>query len=194
MSVEFTPSDVATYYRARLPQLNQRGPEWRCPCPVHGGKRDSFAVDPKTGRAYCHSECGQGWDILGLEQVLSGGDFKAAKAEVFRIIGRAEEPTAKPKRKIRRVKVKVKRSSLPRGRPVKHSEDWSKITCVLFDRHVVYLDRLSADIRAATRASVSRAEIIRGLIGFLDQSGIDVTAITSEQELTERLLARMKKR
>ena len=100
MSVDFTPSDVAAYYRARLPQLNQRGPEWRGPCPVHGGKRDSFAVDPKTGRAFCHSKCSEGWDVLGLEQVLKSGDFRAAKAEVFRIIGRVEEPTSKPKSQI----------------------------------------------------------------------------------------------
>ena len=92
MSVEFTLSEVAAYYRARLPNLNQRGAAWRCPCPIHNGKRDSFAVDPTTGKACCHSECGAGWDILGLEQVYAGGDFKAAKAEVFRIIGRHEEP------------------------------------------------------------------------------------------------------
>ena len=58
--IEFTPSDVAAYYRSRLPQLKQHGAEWRGPCPVHGGKRDSFAVDPKTGRAKCWSSCDKG--------------------------------------------------------------------------------------------------------------------------------------
>ena len=91
MSVEFTPPDVATYYRARLPKLNQRGAAWRCPCPIHNGKRDSFAVDPKTGRAICHSGCGQGWDIIGFEQALSGSDFGTAKEAVFRAIGREIE-------------------------------------------------------------------------------------------------------
>ena len=98
MTVEFTPSDVATYYRARLSDLNQRGSEWRGPCPVHNGKRDSFAVNATTGRAYCHSSCDQGWDLLGLEQVLTSTDFKSAKAEVFRIVGRVEED--KPKSRI----------------------------------------------------------------------------------------------
>ena len=87
---EFSPSEVAAYYRARVPKLKQHGREWRGPCPVHNGKRESFAVDPKTGRAYCHSECGRGWDILGLEQELSGVDFKTAKADVFRLVGRVE--------------------------------------------------------------------------------------------------------
>jgi len=41
---------------------------------------------------------------------------------------------------------------------------------------------------------LTRAEIIRGLIDFLTDSGIDVTNTSSEEELTARLLARMKKR
>ena len=55
---------------------------------------------PKTGRAYCHSECGRGWDIIGLEQFIYGGGFKGAKRSVFGLLNRHEEPTAKPKRLI----------------------------------------------------------------------------------------------
>jgi len=50
-----------------------------------------------------------------------------------------------------------------RGRPIIHTEPWAKISVVLLDRHVAYLDRLANDIRLSGRA-ISRAEIIRGLI------------------------------
>ena len=51
-----------------------------------------------------------------------------------------------------------------RGRPIVHTEPWAKITVVLLDRHVAYLDRLAIDIRLKHGKAISRAEIIRGLI------------------------------
>ena len=90
--IEFTPVEVAEYYRVRLSKLNQRGIEWRGPCPIHKGTRDSFAVDPTSGRWFCFSTCGRGGDVLALEQELFTPDFKAAKTEVFRIVGRPESP------------------------------------------------------------------------------------------------------
>lgn len=86
--IQFSPSEVSAYYRARLPKIRQSGPEWRGPCPNHRGKRDSFAVDPKTGHAFCHSQCGRGGDIIWLEMELEGTDFPAARDAVFRIVGR----------------------------------------------------------------------------------------------------------
>lgn len=90
MFIEFTASEVSRYYSARLPHLKQRGKEWRCPCPVHKGKDDNFAVNAETGQAHCHSACGRGWDIVGLEQELTGAEFQEAKAEVFQLIGKTE--------------------------------------------------------------------------------------------------------
>ena len=49
-----------------------------------------------------------------------------------------------------------------RGRPIVHTEPWAKITVVLLDRHVAYLDRLAIDIRLKHGRAISRAEIIRG--------------------------------
>jgi 5S rRNA maturation endonuclease (ribonuclease M5) len=91
--VKFTRDEITAYYRTRVPDLKQTdNAEWRGPCPVHQGTRDSFAVNAKTGQAYCHSECGgPGWDILSLERALTGADFAAAKSEIFHIIGRPEE-------------------------------------------------------------------------------------------------------
>jgi putative DNA primase/helicase len=92
MALEFSPSEVAAYYAARVPKLKQSGAEWRGPCPIHNGQRDSFAVNPATGCWHCHSACGRGGDIPSLEAALHGGDFPTVKAEVYRIIGRADSP------------------------------------------------------------------------------------------------------
>jgi replicative DNA helicase len=66
--------------------------EWRCPCPIHSGKRDSFAINSETGLAQCHSTCGRGWDMIALEQELSGLDFLRAKERVFELVGRPKVP------------------------------------------------------------------------------------------------------
>lgn len=90
-AIAFTPGEISAYYAARVPHLNQRRPgEWRCACPIHNGKNDSFAVEPATGRWFCHSSCGRGGDILELEKALTGGNFPNQKAKVFRIVGRIE--------------------------------------------------------------------------------------------------------
>jgi KaiC/GvpD/RAD55 family RecA-like ATPase len=91
----FTGSEVRSYYAARVPSLritNQR--EWRGPCPVHSGTRDSFAVNAESGLAQCHSQCGHGWDPISLEMELTGADFPRAKTAVFDIVGRPNVPWA----------------------------------------------------------------------------------------------------
>ena len=90
MAIEFSPCEVAAYYATRILKLKQVGKEWRGPCPIHNGNDDNFAVNPETGESFCHSTCGRGWDIIGLEIALTGADFKTAKAEVFRLVGRVE--------------------------------------------------------------------------------------------------------
>jgi DNA primase len=82
MPVTFSPAEVVAYYRVRLPKLNQHGHEWRGPCPIHGGERDSFAVEAASGRWTCHSECQRGGDILDLEQALAKVRFGQAKDTV----------------------------------------------------------------------------------------------------------------
>jgi putative DNA primase/helicase len=90
-AITFTSGEVSTYYMVRVPHLKQgRSTEWRGACPIHRGKNDNFAVEPDTGRWFCHSTCGRGGDILELEAALSGADFPTRKAEVFRLVGRVE--------------------------------------------------------------------------------------------------------
>ena len=61
------------------------------------------------------------------------------------------------------------------GRPPVHSETWSKVSVVLFDRQIHHLDRLATDIRGKTGKVLNRAEIIRALIDGLIDSGMDIT-------------------
>ena len=79
------------------------------------------------------------------------------------------------------------------GRPPIHGEDWTKVTVVLLNRQIVYLDLIAADIRATTGAAIKRAEIIRALIEALAESDIDLTLATSETELKEILSASLRK-
>ena len=90
MNITFTPADVSRYYEIRLPELKQQGAQWRGPCKIHGGIQPNFAVEAATGRWFCHSACGRGGDLINLEISLTGSDFKDAKTEVFRLIGRVE--------------------------------------------------------------------------------------------------------
>jgi hypothetical protein len=80
-----------------------------------------------------------------------------------------------------------------RGRPVVHTEPWAKITVVLLDRHVAFLDRLAIDIRLKHGRAISRAEIIRGLIEAAAQGGVDLSDADSIETIVE-LLNNPKKR
>ena len=89
---------------------------------------------------------------------------------------RAEGADEKPKR---------------RGRRPSHTENWTKVTVVLFDRQIVFLDRLGADIRAASGVAISRAHVIRALIDALSESDLDLTGTRSEGDLKAILTARL---
>jgi hypothetical protein len=78
-----------------------------------------------------------------------------------------------------------------RGRPPVHEEAWTKVTVVLFNRQIVFLDRLAANIRAQSGAAISRAQLIRSLIDALSEGDIDLTSATSEADLKATLLARL---
>lgn len=84
----FTPLEVKTYYEARLPDFKIVGHEWRIECPIHNGDGLNFGINPNTGLAQCHSQCGRGWDMISLEQDLFSLDFTHAKERVFDLVGR----------------------------------------------------------------------------------------------------------
>jgi hypothetical protein len=78
-----------------------------------------------------------------------------------------------------------------RGRRPSHTEHWTKVTVVLFDRQIVFLDRLGADIRATSGVTISRAHVIRALIDALSESDLDLTGTRSEADLKAILTARL---
>src|SRR5256885_16001642 len=100
--------------------------------------------------------------------------------------------TVRSKKSTRGVRVSPAKSN--RGRPIVHTEPWAKITVVLLDRHVAYLDRLAIDIRLKHGRAISRAEIIRGLIEAAFQSGIDLSQADSIDTLVELLTGSIPKR
>ena len=77
------------------------------------------------------------------------------------------------------------------GRPPVHDEAWTKVTVVLFNRQIVFLDRLASNIRAHSGAAISRAQLIRSLVDAVTDADIDLTASRSELDLKATLLARL---
>jgi len=77
------------------------------------------------------------------------------------------------------------------GRPPVHDEAWTKVTVVLFNRQIVFLDRLAANIRAQSGAAISRAQLIRALLDAVADADVDLTSATSEADLKATLLARL---
>jgi hypothetical protein len=77
------------------------------------------------------------------------------------------------------------------GRPPVHDEAWTKVTVVLFNRQIVFLDRLAANIRAQSGAAISRAQLIRALLDAVADADVDLTAATSESDLKTTILTRL---
>ena len=77
------------------------------------------------------------------------------------------------------------------GRPPVHDEAWTKVTVVLFNRQIVFLDRLAANIRAQNGAAISRAQLIRALLDAVTDADLDLTSATSEADMKATLLARL---
>jgi hypothetical protein len=77
------------------------------------------------------------------------------------------------------------------GRPPVHDEAWTKVTVVLFNRQIVFLDRLAANIRAQSGAAISRAQLIRALLDAVADADVDLTAATSEMDLKATVLSRL---
>jgi DNA primase len=96
MPERFTSAEVVRYYAIRLPEFRQSGREWRGPCPLHHGKRDSFAINSETGDWYCHSDCGRGGSLIGFEIELTGKPLAEAAAEARALVGRVERQRKGP--------------------------------------------------------------------------------------------------
>jgi hypothetical protein len=89
-----------------------------------------------------------------------------------------------------RVPLRPKGKARP-GRPPVHSETWSKVSVVLFDRQIRDLDRLTKTMRDGNGKAMNRAEVIRALIDGLIESGMDVSGAGSEASLRARVARRL---
>jgi len=61
------------------------------------------------------------------------------------------------------------------------------------DRQVDRLDRLVGDIHKTRGTMITRAGVIRALVDGVIDSGVDVTNITSERELRQRIATCLKR-
>jgi hypothetical protein len=77
------------------------------------------------------------------------------------------------------------------GRPPVHDEAWTKVTVVLFNRQIVFLDRIASTIRAQSGAAISRAQLIRALVDAAADADIDLTASRTEADLKATILSRL---
>jgi hypothetical protein len=66
---------------------------------------------------------------------------------------------------------------------LQRTTDAVKVTVILSNRQIVFLDKLANEIRAKNGAIVRRTELIRALVDALAQATPDVTAARSEQDL-----------
>jgi hypothetical protein len=76
-----------------------------------------------------------------------------------------------------------------RGRPPVHHEAWDKVSVVLMRRQVQRLDGLRHAIHTHSGTLLTRAELIRAVLDGLEDSRLDLTAVTSGAVLRE-LIAR----
>lgn len=76
---------------------------------------------------------------------------------------------------------------MPRGRPQEHLHPVTKVTVVLLDKQIHWLDRLASDIRLNTKTAISRTEILRAFISAIEESGIDLSECKSEREVKDKL-------
>jgi len=67
-------------------------------------------------------------------------------------------------------------------------DQWSKVTVVLLDHQILFLDRLASDIRAGGGAAITRAHILRALVDALAWSDVDLTTCRSETEIKAALV------
>jgi hypothetical protein len=71
--------------------------------------------------------------------------------------------------------------------PAERRDSWAKITVVLLDRHVAYLDRIAIDIRLLHGFAISRAELIRALVEAAGQSPLVLSDAPDVPRMTAML-------
>lgn len=123
---------------------------------------------------------------IGINQSIFGSQTKSEPKET------GEQAIDEETAPIEKVET-PKEEKQARGRPIEHKEGWSKVTVVLLDKQIHWLDQLASTIRLNTKAAISRAELIRAAIAAIEESDIDLSNIGSEQGIKEVLLEKLSK-
>jgi hypothetical protein len=119
-------------------------------------------------------------------------NFNSKKGRQVMIKPKTRNPS-KSEKKPTISSAKKEKPKQPRGRPVAHKDEWTKVTVVLLDKQIHWLDKLALEIRLNTKAAISRAEILRGMISAIKESRLDLSQATSEEEIKKSLLEKLKK-
>ena len=90
--------------------------------------------------------------------------------------------------------VAASRQTSPPATATPAAPDYIKTTLILRPEQRTRLDQLGVAIRAATRATVSTAAIIRGLLDAVDEAQIDLTHCRTEADVKAIVLARLASR
>lgn len=104
-----------------------------------------------------------------------------------------EKQKQKEEEALRQKEEEAPKEKQARGRPLEHKEGWSKVTVVILDKQIHWLDQLASTIRLNTKAAISRAELIRAAIAAIEESNIDLSHVGSEQAMKDMLLEKLKK-
>jgi len=81
-----------------------------------------------------------------------------------------------------------------RGRPIVHEEPIIKTVVTLRKSQLIWLDRLSLEIREKSDQILDRGVIIRALVDALHASKLDLSNIKSEQEASLLIERKLKKK
>lgn len=103
-----------------------------------------------------------------------------------------EKQKTQPQEKIKQKSVREKNESIMPGRPKQFPDGAVKSTVTFTNAQIVWLDRLSSDIRATTMTIIDRGAIIRAIISAVEQSKLDLCNATSEDQIKNIICAKLK--
>ncbi len=156
-----------------LPGKRIAGDKLRAPCPLHGGKNRSFAVDLKTLRWYCHSKCGAGGGPIEFLRSEQGGSGPARGREFLELVkelceraGVGSGSPRAPEAKIGREPVMQSLPNAPHRLDIAEVEaTWKLARAVTSDSAVT---RWLADERGLAPDLIARSDLARVLMRHAD--------------------------
>ena len=116
-------------------------------------------------------------------------------ADIFSSTTRVQPAAQSEKQPLKQVTVVVeKHEQVVSDHQKKSISNAVKSTVTFSNNQIVWLDRLSSDIRANTMAIVDRGAIIRAIISAVEQSQIDLCNATSEDQIKNLVCTKLKAR